>query len=145
MRGHGEAWRLIQEHGAFGGGGQAAGVVFAEESVAKARHDSISQISQWPGDDPEQAAEEFPAASQRHQNSADGSGSQVSIAIANENECVETIANCLVQHSFSRRSLQRSESQRVFWITCQQPVHGVITQPAHAIKEDGWVIKVGLR
>ena len=133
---------LIQKHCAFDGCWQATGVVFAEQAIAIAGDQAIAQIAHWPWNDPEQTAEQFPAATQCHQNPTDGGGSDKRHAIANEDQCVETVADLLVQDSASRDSLQRSESQTVLRISRQQPVHGVVTQPADAVEKDNGVIDV---
>jgi len=39
--------------------------------------------------------------------------------------------------------LQRCKSQSVFWISCQQPVHSMVAEPADTIKKDDGVIGVG--
>ena len=136
----GTRFLLVQKHATFGGSRQAAGVVFAEEAVAKAGDEAIADVSQRPGDDPQQSAEQFPAAAECHQDPADGGGSDKRDAIPYEDQRVETVANRFVQHCLGRVALQRSESQSVLGITRQQPVDGVIAQPANSVEEDGWVL-----
>jgi|GEM_PF-3274644 len=136
----GTRFLLIQKYGAFGGSRHATGVVFAEEAVARARDDAVAEIADWPGNDPEQSAEQFPAAAERHQDPTDSGGSHKRDAIPHEDQCVETVTNGFVQHYSGVAALQRSESQSVLGITRQQPVHGVIAQPANAVEEDGGVL-----
>ena len=63
---------LRQKPGSFGGGWHAAGFVSAEESVAVAGDQVVTQIAKWQRDQPQQSAEDLPAKTQLPEDSHGG-------------------------------------------------------------------------
>ena len=97
----------VQEHCAFGGRWQAAGVMLAEQAIPQSRHDAIAQITQWRRDDPQQCT-----------------------------ECRPSVAKLRRHDPSGQLALQGGKSQTSIRIVSQQPVDAVIAKSAQAIKED---------
>ena len=126
----------VQEHRAFGGRWQAAGVMLAEQAIPQSRHDAIAQITQWRRDDPQQCTECRPWAAERHQNSANRRRANVDGSVAKKNKRVESFAKLRRQGLSGQRALQGGKTQTSIRIVSQQPVDAVIAKSAQAIKED---------
>lgn len=127
---------LVEKDGSLGRGWQAAGIMFAEHSVSKSRNDTVAEVSQGKGNDPEHDSQDAPAPFESHQDSTHRAGADVDISIPDKHECIESVSDFRGNFRCGGNTLQGSESKTVFRITGQKPVDRVVAESAYAIEED---------
>jgi hypothetical protein len=76
----------VKETSTFVGSGHAAGIHFAEQSIADFGDAAIAEITQGGGDDPQQSSADPPESAQQKQNAADGGGMSVQVAVVTEHD-----------------------------------------------------------
>jgi hypothetical protein len=135
----------VQEHGTFLRRWHAALVVFSEQSIAKSRHDSVTEISQRPRNQPQEAAEYSPSTAQNHQDASDCGRADVEDSISEQNQRVELFADSGRNMFRSDRSLERGETQTALRISGEKPVDGVVTESANTVEEDNGMRDIGVR
>lgn len=117
--------------------------MLSKHAISEARNESIAQIPNRPWDRPKQSAEHLPESAKRHQHATDRRRPDECSPVANKDQRVQTIPDFGFQQPLSRRPLKWCKSQSVFRISCQQPVHSVVAEPADTIEKDDGMIGVG--
>lgn len=126
----------IQKHRPLLRRRQTTGFVLPEQAISQSRDDPVSEVPNRPGNDPDQSAKNLPSTAKRHQNPADRCRSGKNFAVPHKHQRVQLVSNLFSYECPCSRSLQRRKSQLMLRIVSQQPVDGVVAEPAHTIKEN---------